>query len=374
MPSPRSTEKMLSLPIPPSLHHPDELLLLIGKYIDDGVATKRSLTLCSKRFHRVFTPLLYRHLELRELCCPENRQDFEKRIIPLIKNLCRRQDLAHCVHRLDIVALHDTDSPGPNQRSGCFTDLDMNIMDTVDEICEGAGKKGTTWATASMKSLITLNFVLEFCPSSITNPTNSVTEINIQGAPDNKGMAEWIIACHNLETFNLSYGEYSDPIRHTPLDDWAEFIQFDAGALHESLLQRKDTLKTLWVSFEPFYQLNRHEMQEEALALNHDFTILDDDNFGSFQDFHVLEELYIRHRNLIDMAKKPGDEPLGKILPRSLKRLCVREVDDLPNVMINLTGLIAARDIYTPQPEEIGLETDAGDFRPCYINYHFKPS
>ena len=78
------------------LHLPNELLLMIGQHVDD-LKTRRSLVRCSQQFYHLFLPLLYSRLDLSNLFRPEDLVVFCEVGIALVRNICRRPDLASFV-------------------------------------------------------------------------------------------------------------------------------------------------------------------------------------------------------------------------------------------------------------------------------------
>ncbi|KAJ9212942.1 hypothetical protein DTO166G4_5446 [Paecilomyces variotii] len=82
----------------------DDVLWMIGEHIED-LETRYNLIQCSRRFHRLFLPLLYSSLSF--LCTEdEYGQDrvgsYSKSKFALIQDLCRRPDLAGLVRHLEI--------------------------------------------------------------------------------------------------------------------------------------------------------------------------------------------------------------------------------------------------------------------------------
>jgi hypothetical protein len=75
---------------------PNEMLLLIGKHIQQSYcpqSTLHSLSLCCRRFHDVFSPLMYSYI---------SSDTFSKKFIHFIMRIWRQPKLARQVHRLDL--------------------------------------------------------------------------------------------------------------------------------------------------------------------------------------------------------------------------------------------------------------------------------
>ncbi|PYI10286.1 hypothetical protein BO78DRAFT_237607 [Aspergillus sclerotiicarbonarius CBS 121057] len=107
-----------------AMHLPNEILLMIGKHVDD-LPTKRSLTLCSKQFCHLFQPLLYSQLDLTAIYHRRDKTILRKVAIPLIQHICRRPDLASFVRCLKVEA----DDP---------TRLDYSLHPDTERVDENA--------------------------------------------------------------------------------------------------------------------------------------------------------------------------------------------------------------------------------------------
>jgi hypothetical protein len=360
---------------------PDEVLLLIGEHIWD-LPTKRNLTQCSRRFYWLFRPLLYSSLYIRSTYVAFE-PIFQTITIPLIQNLCRRQDLALLVRHLTFTA-----DGGDGYLDAGFedehVDLDSVLIEGVlDEICETEEEKSrwishlkasneeawTSLLLTRLSRLETINVAygnpyflqlilnkaakrqrpfhetppfpflravhiscddgdnwvdadwawplfyfpavrkvtgtnlhesprgnpegLAFDPSEIINPTRPVTEIKVIGTIDSEGLVNWVTACEKLETFKLAYGHQ---------DHEFDEYRFNPESFRQSLLQVKQTLKTLWLCFHTMYR----DLQVDRIAYNGGEVEEDDwkeySPFGSLKEFSVLQDLHIRHANLVRLV------------------------------------------------------------------------
>ncbi|KAE8154279.1 hypothetical protein BDV25DRAFT_135969 [Aspergillus avenaceus] len=149
-----------------------------------------------------------------------------------------------------------------------------------------------------------------------TNPACRVSEIEIMdGFGCDEGLYKLISVCQKLSKFTFRAGA---------LRDYYLKDMFIAKAFRHSLLLARDTLTSLHLSFAPSYKSSR-EMHRGSISN----IVRDDLPFGSFRQFHVLERLYIRHRNLVNFGTGDynGHLPLVQMLPRSLRWLTINDIE-----------------------------------------------
>ncbi|KAJ9381447.1 hypothetical protein DTO063F5_6193 [Paecilomyces variotii] len=93
---------------------PDDVLWMIGEHIED-LETRYNLIQCSRRFYRLFLPLLYSSLSFRctrDEYCEDRVGSYSKSKFALIQDLCRRPDLARLVRHLEVNVKSDSVSEG----------------------------------------------------------------------------------------------------------------------------------------------------------------------------------------------------------------------------------------------------------------------
>ncbi|PWY90178.1 hypothetical protein BO70DRAFT_359173 [Aspergillus heteromorphus CBS 117.55] len=150
---------------------------------------------------------------------------------------------------------------------------------------------------------------IAFETPSVPHATRPVTAIDIRGAQNIRGVPAWIAACDNLEIFKLSYGLYT-PYNIKNLSSLAYQTythslisprQCDIKQLRGYLLPCRHTLKTLSLTYESTWQISR----DFALTRRRLEDYQTEEPFGSFKEFEVLEELHIRHWNIISQVHPP---------------------------------------------------------------------
>ncbi|KAJ5729443.1 uncharacterized protein N7483_003951 [Penicillium malachiteum] len=167
--------------------------------------------------------------------------------------------------------------------------------------------------------------ILDF--SGNDKPVSQVRAIKVSRAYNFVDMEEWIKACTKLE--------YLEVEAEITAWDISENYHFDAPTFRESLLLAKDTLKTIRFSFgKRLIQDRPGVFSPRAFDLNG----LDNIPFGSFKEFHVLENLSIRYRNL-------SSRTFANLLPSSLKTLEIIDIKSksFSRIMWNLAHLVESR-------------------------------
>ncbi|PWY95137.1 hypothetical protein BO94DRAFT_581477 [Aspergillus sclerotioniger CBS 115572] len=204
--------------------------------------------------------------------------------------------------------------------------------------------------------------VYEGSPGSYTKPDFAdhrrsecpVTEINLIHTIACDDINDWIAACSKLEHFHLEFGMINS-IKHTE-----GYNPLTAQAFRRSLLSAKYTPKSLRLEFRVSYKTySKHHAEQSKMNLP----------FGSFKEFHVLENLFMRHANLIRSPNtgpmkeySPDHELLIQILPRSLKSLEIVDIMDntFPALVWDLVKLVTRREDM-PQLRSIVLHVNDGD-------------
>ncbi|KAJ5703004.1 hypothetical protein N7488_010552 [Penicillium malachiteum] len=171
--------------------------------------------------------------------------------------------------------------------------------------------------------------VLDF--SGTDKPVSQVRTIKITRAYNCIDMRELIEACDILEHFELEAELLEDS--HA-----SEFYHFDAPSFRDSLLLAKDTLKTIRFTFG---KKLLHDHPGVFSPRDFDFNGRDNTMFGSFKEFHVLENLSIRYRNL-------SSRTFANLLPSSLKTLEIIDIKSksFSRIMWNLAHLVESRETF----------------------------
>ncbi|KAJ6014110.1 hypothetical protein N7540_008701 [Penicillium herquei] len=171
--------------------------------------------------------------------------------------------------------------------------------------------------------------ILDF--SGNDKPVSQVRTIKVSRAYNCIDMEELIKACNKLEHFEVE-AEMLSPA------DISEFYHFDAPSFRESLLLAKDTLKTIRFSFG---KRLLHDRPGVFSPRDFDFNGLDNNPFGSFKEFHVLENLSIRYRNL-------SSRTFANLLPSSLQTLEIIDIKSksFSRIMWNLAHLVESRETF----------------------------
>lgn len=170
--------------------------------------------------------------------------------------------------------------------------------------------------------------------------SSQVREIDIAEAYWCRGMVDWLGACTKLERVSIKIEIQADEYEISDSD------KFDASLFRALLLPSAATLRSLRI----YYCENYKDLVEGD----------PDAPFGTFKDFIGLEDLLVRHSQLIDT------QSLAQILPVSLKRLEIIDMmgtdGDLAQLLWDLEGLL--------QPgccenlEELVLHLDLGSEDP----------
>ncbi|RAH70544.1 uncharacterized protein BO66DRAFT_391687 [Aspergillus aculeatinus CBS 121060] len=150
----------------------------------------------------------------------------------------------------------------------------------------------------------------------------------------------WLVASPGLEhvAFQLSV--------HRDDDMWTDF---DASQFRKALLLSRQTLKTLRLEVDEYFDRAVTDYQDEK-----------EKPFGAFTNFTMLQDLVIRHAHLTgrssDIAVQDIPRFLVEMLPVCLKRLTVKDImgEDLPDLLVMLQGLVQHRDLFC-QLEQITL-------------------
>ncbi|KAJ5618451.1 hypothetical protein N7528_007094 [Penicillium herquei] len=171
--------------------------------------------------------------------------------------------------------------------------------------------------------------VLDF--SRTDNPVSQVRTIKISRAYNCMDMRELIEICDKLEHFELEAELLEDP-------GISEFYNFDAASFRETLLLAKDTLRTIRFSFG---KKLLHDRPGVFSPRDFEFNGSDNTMFGSFKEFHVLENLSIRYRNL-------SSRTFANLLPSSLQTLEIIDIKSksFSRIMWNLAHLVESRETF----------------------------
>ncbi|CAG8233625.1 unnamed protein product [Penicillium salamii] len=108
---------------------PTELLLTIGRHTQQDrcpQSTIYSLSLCCRRFHNIFSPLMYSYI---------SSDTFSEKFIYFIMRIWREPELARQVHRLDL-CWSQCDQHDPlevDQEMDCFIDAALNEIFSAKE-------------------------------------------------------------------------------------------------------------------------------------------------------------------------------------------------------------------------------------------------
>ncbi|RAH75933.1 hypothetical protein BO86DRAFT_460235 [Aspergillus japonicus CBS 114.51] len=176
-------------------------------------------------------------------------------------------------------------------------------------------------------------------PLPIHRTACSVKEIAIQKVYSSDTILRWLEASSDLEHVAFQLSVHRD-------DGWTDF---DASEFRKALLLSRQTLKTLRLEVDEYFDKAVTNYQDD-----------NEEPFGAFTDFTILQDLVIRHAHLTGQpsATAVQDIPqfLVKMLPVCLKRLTVKDimVDDLSDLLVMLLGLVQHRDLFC-QLEQITL-------------------
>ncbi|KAE8139515.1 hypothetical protein BDV38DRAFT_291236 [Aspergillus pseudotamarii] len=382
---------------------PNELIFLVGKDIKDDVSTKLALSQCSRRLQWLFdSSLVYSSLDISSIGTHE---------FALIRHLWCRPDLTRLVQHA-YLGFAWRFRPDSRSITGAYcSQRDWIIDHIVDDISESEYEK-KAWLGALLTRLnnlksVTLTYgnnqgllnsiwdkaAFHRQPFNRTTPfpllekvtlkgqfsllqynspiamglfhlpairtiqgnaarVRSVTEIVLSPAYNCQRMGDWISACSRLERFQVDIGIVSGT--HT-------FYIFDPIAFRQCLHPCKETLKALSLRFHRSYREFRAWQRTTRIYRHFQ---RDDLPFGSFREFIVLEQLSMRHANLVRLPDAnirdsfdATPRSLVDILPTSLKSLEITNVLHryLPNLISELEVLVRLHPTVMPQFERIML-------------------
>ncbi|PWY83432.1 hypothetical protein BO70DRAFT_361550 [Aspergillus heteromorphus CBS 117.55] len=181
--------------------------------------------------------------------------------------------------------------------------------------------------------------------------TSPITSLDLRNGNSNKGMAEYITACANLQEFKY---------QHRNQAIWAEqYIGFRPRAFYHALVTQKHSLRVLHLN-------DRGEHDNDDFSDDEDDAETDDfpgNFFGSLSEFTQLWDLRIPVVNLLSFHLSHGKKvtTLKQILPRSLKRLYLADFrnEQWDPLLRNLLEVVALREMF-PYLERLEIQTTAG--------------
>jgi hypothetical protein len=370
---------------------PNELLLSIGKHSPQQ--TLQALTLCCRRFRDVFQPLIYSHISFASFSISSVRFIIWLWKHPKLASQVRRLDL--CWTDCDQEPFDGFDEGDEavgfieDALSEIFTPEEGETKDLWEEHLNGENLCAEAWLGLLLvrmtcveilefghenshlmldilrkaakrdqpfnqgppfpclqevrgcvqwgASWISSDFLLPFFyfpavrkiygsaiselsdedsrPLDISQSSCPVQEIVIDEGYWCRGMLDWLAVCTKLEHISIRVEIQADEY------ELSQKWKFDASQFRRAILPHSTTLKTLCIRYGEFYR----DYLNESDA--------DDDAFGSFSEFTVLQHLTVRHAHLTgpplhhsSMCWGWERRPLMEILPYSLKVLEITDV------------------------------------------------
>lgn len=177
---------------------------------------------------------------------------------------------------------------------------------------------------------------------TVGSPTCQVTRAGAtMGAFDPIGMTKWIKMCPKLEHFHVVL-DYSPDLHRG---------HFDTKAFRLSLLQVKETLKSLRLGFMRTAS-DKFEFQSAAMVQYDLYDLL-----GSLKEFSVLQQLSIPHSSFTRLKINNSGSFAG-VLPRSLEVLEITGVvvGCSTYIVSDLEDLVRYRNHFVPQLRRIVLK------------------
>ncbi|BAE63477.1 unnamed protein product [Aspergillus oryzae RIB40] len=114
---------------------PNELILLVGEYINDDVFSKLALSKCSRRLQWLFDPTtVYSSIHISSIGTRE---------VELIQYLWHRPDLAQLVHDANFGFARGFHPDYPSLTKACSPRWNSTIEHIVDDICESEREKAS---------------------------------------------------------------------------------------------------------------------------------------------------------------------------------------------------------------------------------------
>ncbi|OGM39143.1 hypothetical protein ABOM_012211 [Aspergillus bombycis] len=149
------------------------------------------------------------------------------------------------------------------------------------------------------------------------------------------GMLHWLAACTALEHVSFEIVVHRDDFGLS----FPNVDRFSAPKFRQALLPFSGTLKTLRVAADESFYIDLEWQYED----------IEEEPFGSFKEFVVLQDFVVRHSHLIRLfpSRSSGEDrkPFVDILPPSLKSLSVKDIVDegYPDLLFGAFNVVATQ-------------------------------
>ncbi|KNG90099.1 hypothetical protein ANOM_002085 [Aspergillus nomiae NRRL 13137] len=344
---------------------PNELLLLLGQYIDDDPFTKLVLSNCSRRLQSLFnSPRTCRWAaHLREFSDEAWLGVLLTRLNNLKSITLAYGDEEFMNSIFDKAALRQA----PFRTTTPFSFLQkVTLRSHFSLFQHTSGYSTGLFYLPAVRTMEGVGLWESFPRSGkwnfrgVTGRMSLVTELVMSPVYGCRGLGEWIEACSKLERLQVDIG----------IMECVNYI-FDPIGFRTCLVPCMKTLKDLCLRFHISYKEDRALRRGEEIYLH---LLRDDFPLGSFREFYVLEHLSMRHANLVQLPNTNIEDRYGAapqslldLLPASLKSLEITDVVHIyfPELVSALEELVRLHVTFMPEFERLVLYLQGDDVGPA---------